>query len=242
MSTNARKAIRDQIENAILTGEYAPGERLDETTLAQRAGVSRTPIREVLMQLAALGLVEFGPRRGVTVTKIAPERLVEMFEVMAELEAMAVRLAARRHTAEDEMALTKAHKACVEAANGQDYDAYYYANEQFHFALYAASHQGFLIEQCKLMNRRLKPYRRLQLRVRQRVPASLGEHEAIMKAVLAFDGEAAAQRVREHVLVQGERFTDLLASCSHRRRSASLKGRRNRRLEPLRREVRPSYC
>jgi DNA-binding GntR family transcriptional regulator len=164
------------------------------------------------MQLAALGLVEFGPRRGATVTKIPPERLVDMFEVMAELEAMAVRLAARRHTREDEIELVGAHAECVEAANGHDPDAYYYANERFHFALYNASHQGFLIEQCMLMNRRLKPYRRLQLRVRQRVPASLAEHEAIMKAVLCFDGEAAALRVREHVLVQGERFTDLLSS------------------------------
>ena len=149
-----------------------------------------------------------------------------MFEVMAELEAMAVRLAARRIPRGRDGA-HKAHKACVEAANGQDYDAYYYANEQFHFALYAASHQGFLIEQCKLMDRRLKPYRRLQLRVRQRVPASLAEHEAIMQAVLAFDGDSAAQRVREHVLVQGERFSELLASMQPAKSSASRKKRRN---------------
>jgi len=212
MSAPTRDAIRDQIENAILTGELAPGQRLDETTLAARAGVSRTPIREVLMQLAALGLVDLGARRGATVAKVAPERLVEMFEVMAELEAMAVRLAARRHTDADEAEIRAAHVACTEAAESRDADRYYYANERFHHALYDASHQGFLIEQCMLLHRRLKPYRRLQLRVRQRMAASLAEHEQIMDAVLSLNGEQAATLMREHVLVQGERFTDLLAS------------------------------
>jgi DNA-binding GntR family transcriptional regulator len=212
MATPARDAIRDQIENAILTGELAPGQRLDEVTLAERAGVSRTPIREVLMQLAALGLVEFGPRRGAIVARIAPERLVEMFELMAELEAMAVRLSARRHTDADAADIRAAHAACAEAAESRDADRYYYANERFHQALYAASHQGFLIEQCQLLHRRLKPYRRLQLRVRQRMASSLTEHGAIMEAVLGLDGERAADLMRQHVLVQGERFTDLLAS------------------------------
>lgn len=212
MSANTSSKLRDEIESAILTGEYAPGTRLDEVGLAGRFGVSRTPIREALMQLSAAGLIEMRPRRGAIVSRIAPDRLVEMFEVMAEMEAMAVRLAARRHTDADAATLKDAHEACRAAATSGDPDAYYYENERFHHALYAASHHGFLIEQCLQLNRRLKPYRRMQLRVRHRMASSLAEHEAIVGAILDFDGEQAARLVREHVIVQGERFTDLMSS------------------------------
>jgi len=209
---NTRTKLCDEIENAILTGEYSPGTRLDEVGLAEKFGVSRTPIREALMQLAAAGAVEIRPRRGAVVTRVAPERLVEMFEVMAELEAMAARLAARRHTQADVIPLTEALKACSHAALSGDPDAYYYENERFHQALYAASHQEFLIEQCLSLSRRLKPYRRLQLRVRHRMASSFSEHEDIVKAILDCDGERAARLVREHIVVQGERFSDLVSS------------------------------
>lgn len=204
--------MRDEIEKAILIGELPPGRRLDEVMLAERFGVSRTPIREALIQLSASGLIEIVPRRGATVAKLEPDRLVEMFDVMAELEAMAVRLAARRQTADDVSRILEGHDACKRAAADGDPDAYYYENERFHYALYDASHHGYLIEQCRLLHRRLKPYRRLQLRVRQRMAVSLREHDAIVTTVLAFDGEKAAELMRAHVAVQGERFTDLLAS------------------------------
>lgn len=92
MSENIFYKLRDDIENGIVTGEFEPGERLDETQLAMRFGVSRTPIREALMQLSAIGLVEIRPRRGAVVVDPAPQRVYEMFEVMAELEGMAVLL------------------------------------------------------------------------------------------------------------------------------------------------------
>lgn len=206
------KTLRDALEDDIATGRFKPGERLDEVSLAERFGVSRTPIREALLQLSAGGLVEVRPHRGAIVAKIAPDRLVEMFDVMAELEAMVGRLAARRHSDEDMACIAGAHEACKHAAELGDTDTYYYENERFHHALYEASHHGFLIEQCRLLHRRLKPYRRLQLRVRHRMTSSLSEHEAIIAAILAFDGEGAARLLREHVVVQGERFTDLLAS------------------------------
>ena len=85
--------LRDRIEDRIATGIYAPGERLDETTLAEHFGVSRTPVREALQQLAAGGLVELRGRRGAIVSAPDPARLMEMFDVMAELEAMCGRLA-----------------------------------------------------------------------------------------------------------------------------------------------------
>lgn len=212
--SNTSAGLRDALEEEILTGAIKPGTRLDETTLAERFGVSRTPIREALQQLAAAGLIQIQPRRGATVIELPPSTLVEMFDVMAELEAMAVRFAARRHTDKDQSAIQAALKACKAAAKTGDVEAYYYANEVFHYALYEASHHAFLIEQCRQLHRRLKPYRRLQLRVRQRMAASMAEHEAIAAAIFAFDGEKASALARDHIVVQGTRFSDLVASLT----------------------------
>ena len=203
--------LRDLIEQAILTGDFAPGEKLEEVALAQRFGVSRTPVREALHQLAASGMVESRPRKGAVVATITPERLIEMFELMAELEAFAAKLAARRLTPETEAAIVEAHKAC-KAALSKGPDAYYYENERFHFAIYQASLNGFLIEQATALHRRLKPYRRLQLRVRNRLAASFDEHGAIVDAIRAGKAKKAVTLIREHVCVQGERFADLMAS------------------------------
>lgn len=206
--------LAERIEEKIVTGAYAPGVRLDETELAAQYGVSRTPVREALIQLASAGLIEMRPRRGAIVAEVGPHRLVEMFEVMAELEAMCGRLAARRITQTEQQALKSAHRACQEARDGNDPDAYYRLNEQFHRTIYAASHNAFLAEQAIGLHRRLRPYRRLQLRVRNRMSASFSEHDGIVEAILAGDGELAAERLRGHVVVQGERFADLVASLS----------------------------
>src|SRR4029079_2336854 len=120
------------------------GMRLDEAPLLQEFGVSRTPLREALIQLASLGLVEIRPRRGAVVAELSPHRLFEMFEVMAELEAMCARLAARRMTDAEQKELRAPHKPCREAAASRSSDAYYYANENFPRAIYAPSHNTFL--------------------------------------------------------------------------------------------------
>jgi DNA-binding GntR family transcriptional regulator len=135
-----------------------------------------------------------------------------MFEVMAELEAMCARLAARRMTDAERQALQAAHQACEEAQSKDDSDGYFYCNEQFHSVIYAGSHNGFLIEQAGQLQRRLRPYRRLQLRVRNRMSTSFQEHQGVVQAISAGDTEGAAQALRSHVVVQGERFADLLAS------------------------------
>jgi DNA-binding GntR family transcriptional regulator len=109
---NRSHFLRDAIEDLIATGDLHPGDHLDETELATRFGVSRTPIREALIQLASMGLVMIRPRRGAVVAEVAPEQLVEMFEVMAELEAMCGRLAARRMSSDDQAVLQSAHNAC----------------------------------------------------------------------------------------------------------------------------------
>jgi DNA-binding GntR family transcriptional regulator len=206
--------VRELIEEGIATGEFAPGMRLDETELALRFDVSRTPLREALFQLASAGIVEMQPRRGTIVAEVTPHRLVEMFEVMAELEAMCGRLAARRMSAQEHERLMEAHRACERSCKVMDPDGYYYENERFHHLIYEGSHNAFLTEQASALHRRLRHYRRLQLRVRDRLPTSFGEHEGIVEAILRGDADLTAQRLREHVVVQGQRFADLISSLA----------------------------
>ncbi|RTL25021.1 MAG: GntR family transcriptional regulator [Rhodocyclaceae bacterium] len=204
--------LGEEIEERIVTGVYPPGMRLDEQELAAAFGVSRTPIREALIQLASIGLVEIRPRRGATVPEMSADRLCEMFEVMAELESMCGRLAARRILPAELARLRDAHQACEEARDAGKPDLYYQLNEVFHRRIYEASHNGFLAEQATALHRRLRPYRRLQLRVRNRMQSSFSEHAGIVEAIVAGDGEQAASLLRAHVVVQGERFTDLVAT------------------------------
>ncbi|BCJ91452.1 GntR family transcriptional regulator [Terrihabitans soli] len=206
-----RSKLRDALEEEIVNGVFG-GVSLDEQELARRYGTSRTPIREALMQLSAAGLVEMRPRRGAVAVVPDAQRLMEMFEVAAEMEGMAARLAARRWTDGDRRDLLAAHADCRAKAEAGDADAYYYENEIFHEAIAAASHSGFLQEQLTALRRRLKPYRRLQLRTHNRIGASYAEHGAILAAIFERDAEEAERLVREHVLVQGDRFADLVAS------------------------------
>jgi DNA-binding GntR family transcriptional regulator len=208
------QALREAIEDNIATGAFPPGMRLDESELTHKFGVSRTPLREALIQLSSEGIVLLRPRRGAVVAEVSPQRLLEMFEVMAELEAMCARLAARRMSETDQQELLKAHRACEAACLAADPDDYYHKNEHFHHAIYAAAHSSFLAEQAMALQRRLRPYRRLQLRVRNRMSASYSEHTQIVEAILHGDPDLAAERLRQHILVQGERFADLLASLA----------------------------
>ncbi|WP_322102112.1 GntR family transcriptional regulator [Paraburkholderia sp. J41] len=206
--------LREAIEEDIATGALLPGAPLDEAELIARFQVSRTPVREALLQLASAGMVEMRPRHGAVVARISLDRLVEMFEVMAELEAMCGRLAARRMTAGQIEALRRAHLACQEAHDTGDTDGYYHLNECFHCLIYAGSHNSFLHDQAKALHKLLRPYRRLQLRVKGRMNESFEEHQAVVEALARGDGEAAAASLRGHIVVQGERFGDLIAALA----------------------------
>lgn len=206
------KTVRDAIEQDIVTGFYMPGHRLDEAGLAKRHEVSRTPIREALIQLSTMGLVKIVPNRGAFVAQLTITEVVEMFEVMGELEAMCARLAARRILPEQLERLEKEQKACSTAEENGNADEYYYANEQFHRVIYEASGNAFLAETANSLQRRLKPYRRLQLRVPGRVSRSLSEHDAVLTAIRAHDEAQARDAMRSHVVIQGEYFGDFLAA------------------------------
>ncbi|MBZ8119373.1 GntR family transcriptional regulator [Roseovarius sp. LXJ103] len=212
MDTRRADSIAAALEEMILSGGAAQGDRLDEHSLAERFGVSRTPIREALQKLARTGLVEHIPHRGVFVHQPGPVELMEMFEVMAELEAAAGRLAALRIS---DAALSKLHAAniaCQAAIDAQDTDAYYTSNETFHRMIYAQSGNSFLEAETLRLFKRLRPFRRLQLRLRGRMAQSMAEHEAILAALEAGRPTAAADALRAHVAVQGEKFHHLMAS------------------------------
>ena len=204
--------LRDALEEEILTGQLRAGDRLEEVLLATRFGVSRTPIREALLQLAGTGLIENRPRRGAVVAEIGPRRLMEMFDVMAELESMCARLAARRATDEAIARIAAAHQSCTEAAAQKDISAYYNENEAFHARIREASQNEYLVEQATSLQKRLRPYRRMQLRARDRIRDSLQEHQKIVDAIAAGDAAAAGAEMRGHVALMGERFTNLVAS------------------------------
>jgi len=211
---NASQALklRDALEDEIVNGPLKPGDRLDEAALAERFNVSRTPIREAFKYLVGSGLVETIPNRGSFVANVGLPQLIEMFEVMAELEGMCARLASRRITDAEAEELRALLDGCARARENGDPDAYYYENERFHDCIYRASHNGFLAQQARQLQMRLKPYRRLQLRVRNRAARSLEEHRNIVEAILTGDEVAAEATIKDHVKIQGERFTDFVAT------------------------------
>lgn len=204
--------IANQIEELIFDGTFDDEERLDEVQLAEQFAVSRTPVREALLRLAQSGLVEHRPRRGVFVKQPGPIALMEMFEVMAELEATAARFAAHRISDNAIGELKDANQRCNAAVEEQDSEKYYRENEQFHAILYRESGNSFLEQECLRLQRRLQPFRRTQLRLRGRLKQSMNEHEQIVSALEEADALKASDAVRAHVAVQGEKFHHLMAS------------------------------
>lgn len=202
--------LRDALEDDIVSGRMRPGEQMQIDALMARFGVSRTPVREALQQLQISGLVAVQPKRGTFVAEVGVTELMQMFEVMAELEALCARLAARRVTRQVLQEVKQALAACAAECEKQQLNAYYYANEQFHQLIYQACGNPFLVQQTLILKNRLKPYRRLQLQMHHRMGQSMQEHRDIVDALEKGDAEAAAGVARAHVLVQGQRFTDLM--------------------------------
>ncbi|ARC37648.1 GntR family transcriptional regulator [Paracoccus yeei] len=204
--------IRNALENAIVQGIYAPGARLDPEALEREFDVSRTPIREAIHQLEASGLVRVVPKRGTFVTEWSPSELAERFEVMAEVEATCGRLAARRITEAELEAFEAVHAECRRLAEAGEVEAYYARNSDFHHCIYRATHNAFLEQEASRLHAMLQPYRRMQLQVRNRMARSFAEHDAVVAMIRAGDADGAARALRDHVIVQGDRFHDLIAA------------------------------
>jgi DNA-binding GntR family transcriptional regulator len=206
--------VRRQIADQIISGVLRPGEELDEKKLAEAFNVSRTPVREALRQLAAASLVEWRPHQSAIVAKITPSKMVAMFEVMAELEGFCGRLAARRMTPGEQTALVSLHKRFGPYIDAKDREGYHELNKLFHEAIYAGSHNDYLKEQAGALYGRLAPYRVYQLKRPDALRRASEEHEAIVEAIVAGDGDEAHRLLIGHVSLSNELFSDLVAALS----------------------------
>lgn len=203
--------LAEAIADAIFSGEFAPGTRLDEQQLAQRFAVSRTPVREALRQLATTGLIDVKPRRGAFVTQVSPAQLEEMFVAMGELEATCARLAALSMSPPERRRLQAFHEKMEEAAQNGDAMRFAEANHTFHTMVYAGAHNVVLADMAAAMRRRLLPYRRAQFLLEGRPRRSHAEHRAVVEAIVKGDARGAHDAMLHHVTLVEASFEELCA-------------------------------
>jgi DNA-binding GntR family transcriptional regulator len=197
--TTIASRIQQSLAEQIIKGVLAPGHKLDEKALAEQFSVSRTPIREALKELAARGLVDFLPRRGGIVARIGIERLADMLEAECELEAHCARLASQRMTGLDRGQLQELFDRSTERARAGDREAYLELNQEFHELICSGVHNETIGATVRDLRDRLAPFRRTQpAELEDRLLRSHGEHEAIVRAIIGGDPEAAYTAMRNH--------------------------------------------
>nr|WP_090345168.1 GntR family transcriptional regulator [Mycolicibacterium malmesburyense]CRL77275.1 GntR family transcriptional regulator [Mycolicibacterium malmesburyense] len=186
--------LYEELRNAILTGRYTAGQVLSENALAAEFGKSRTPVREALHRLEIESLVERSPR-GVRVRDTSPEEILDIYEVRITLEGTAAKAAAQRATEFDLTQLRSALQAMIDADDTAEAKAA--TNRRFHEAVWTASHNSTLVDLLHRLNVHLVRYPSTTLTYGERWDAVLREHEELLAAIEARDGEAA-RRIAEH--------------------------------------------
>ncbi len=213
LSSRPRGGLADEvcreIADGIVLGRFPPNSRLDETTLAAMFGVSRTPVREALKQLAAIGLATYRPNRGAVVAALAANQLAQMFEAIGELEAACARHAALRMGAADHAALRALQGGAREAMRDGDIARYDAINRELHATIIRGACNPVLSEMAALLRNRAAPYRRTQFRDLDRMRASFEEHSTIVEAILAHDAAMAYREMRSHLLSAHDAATRL---------------------------------
>ncbi len=197
-------AIRLDLEQRLLEGSLLPGQQIDEEALARKFGVSRTPVREALLQLAAIDWVQFQGGRRAVVTPIPLQRIVQMFDVEVELEALCAKLAAESMSGTERLALVEAVERCIALSQSKETDPadYFDANQLFHELIYRGSHNAYLCETATALNHRLSPYRRFRLLSPARIKVSAREHKDIADAVIDGLAAKASLKMRTHMTIQ----------------------------------------
>jgi DNA-binding GntR family transcriptional regulator len=197
--------LRLQLADEIVRGALPPGAALDETDLARRFSVSRTPVREALRQLAASGLVDAQAHRGAVVARPSVERLTGMFEAMAELEALCAGLAAERMSPAERYRLEAIHEELRLLSHAGNPERFHEVNERFHNAIYAGAHNDYIAEMTLATRVRVQPFRRAQFRNLGRLAKSHAEHDRVVVAIMRGDKTGASAAMRAHIeLVRGE--------------------------------------
>lgn len=190
------KDAYDLILEAIDSHIYKPGDRLVESELAERLGVSRTPVREALQRLETQSLLT-RDGRSLIVASLDHSQLAELYVVREELEGLAARLAARHATPEE----VKVIRAMLEEDHAliDDPAALSRANRRFHKQIHLASHNRFLVRQLDLVHRSMALLASTSIAAEGRGADTLREHTTIVNAIEAGDGDAAYQALRDHI-------------------------------------------
>lgn len=198
-SKTLSEAVCDQLAVEIIDRTLPPGTRLDEQSLADRFGVSRSPIRDALRQLAATRLVLYVPHRGFSVAAVDSSALKGLFESAGEVEALCAKWCAMRSDAAERKHLQSLHEQSARALRNRDVEAYSRLNDELHQLIYTASHNAVMAEIALNLRQRLSPFRsRVFFTAHERMRASHVEHEELIEAILRQDGPAAGRAMQEH--------------------------------------------
>lgn len=195
------QVIHQAIADDIVHGRLTPGMALDETGIAAAFGVSRTPIREALRHLQAIGLVETRAPRGLVVAALSERQLDDMFAVMAEIEGLCARWSAIAMTAAERRHMLELMAESERLVSAGDRDAYAEFNVRFHEAIYRGAHNHFLAELAVTVRQRCAPFRRAQFETLGRLAKSHAEHGSVVEAIQRGDATLAATEMRLHIKV-----------------------------------------
>ena len=194
-----RDVVFNTLRQAILKGELSPGERLMEIQLAEKLGVSRTPIREAIRKLELEGLVLMIPRKGAEVAKISEKNLRDVLEVRRSLEELAIELACQRMSQEDIEALEQAQEAFKTAIAKGEAMAIAQTDEQYHDVIYQGTRNDKLVQMLGNLREQMYRYRLEYIKDEDKRQVLLVEHEHILKALRNRNIADAKNAAREHI-------------------------------------------
>ncbi|MCH5259545.1 MAG: GntR family transcriptional regulator [Lachnospiraceae bacterium] len=194
-----RDVVFNTLRKAILTGELKPGERLMEIHLANRLGVSRTPIREAIRKLELEGLVIMIPRRGAEVAQITEKSLKDVLEVRRALDALCVELACDRINSDEEEMLKEACDEFERATETKDATIIAKADVAFHDIIVQATGNQRLIQLINNLSEQMYRYRFEYIKDENRHDSLIDEHRIIYESIVKRDKKKAAQTARLHI-------------------------------------------
>ena len=194
-----RDVVFNTLRQAILKGELEPGERLMEIQLAERLGVSRTPIREAIRKLELEGLVLMVPRKGAEVASISEKSLREVLEVRRSLEELAIELACQKITQEQIQELEAAEAVFAEAVQKGDPMTIAESDESYHVVIYQSTGNGRLVQILNNLREQMYRYRLEYIKDADKRQILVVEHEHIIRAVKSHNIAEAKRAMREHI-------------------------------------------
>lgn len=207
-TSSLASVVQQEVERAILAGEYAPGTKLTEAMLASRLGVSRGPVREAFRMLEEAGLVRTEKNRGVFVRDIPIDEAVEIFDLRAAMDDLVGRQLAANITTAQLKEIRALVEAMEKAVKAEDAYNYHLLNLKFHDRLVEMAGNRKLTAIYRKLIKELSLFRRLNLADGWLLPISAGEHRLILKAIAAGDPEAAGRAMFQHVMDSKQRTID----------------------------------